>query len=280
MSGGIRITKGELQALVWQEPITTIAKRFKLSPNGFAKICDRLDIDRPPKGYWASRGREQLPLPILSPEEASEIVEIGGERHSDRRRRTRMSLDDRRQQIMDAARDIVVNEGVHEVSLRQIARNIGISEAQAYNCFKSRHELLVELTMREFDVFEEKRRDIVARGSDRVTKVILSTMIYLQIAAERGIATMRLMSLSDVRDEVVARRREQLFKSRRRQIAQLRDDRGVSEERARIDVSLLGHMTLRAGGLVSRGKLSIDEAQMIVLPPIVRTATSREAVAG
>ena len=280
MSGGVLISKGELLELVWQEPITTLARRFKLSPNGLAKICDRLDIDRPPKGYWSSRTREQLLPPTLSPDEASEMVEIGGKRHSDRRQRTRLSLEERREQIMDAARNLVLNDGLHEVSLRQIARNIGISEAQAYNCFKSRNELLVELTLRELDVFEHWHRDVVSRGSDRVTKVLLSTMAYLQVASERGIATMRLMSLADVRDEVLARRRAKARLARARQIQQLRADRGVSEQQARIDVSLFGHLTLRAGGLVSRGKLTISEAQIMIMPPIVQTATSRGEAVG
>lgn len=275
MAKQTRITKGELRQLVWEEPIVSLAKRFEVSPNGLAKICDRLDIDRPPKGYWSNPAAYAVPSMPGGMGDEHEIVEIGGARHSARRQQTRLSLEERREQIMDCAKELILKEGVHGVTLRGIARQIGISEAQAYNCFDSRTSLLVELAMRELDVFESRRVDTVRRGSDRLTKVILSTLLYLQVAAERGEITTHLMSLSDVRSEVEKRRRSRRSFLRQRQIQQLVEDRDVPMERAQAEVALLGHLTLRAGELVSLGKLSIAEAQQLIMPPIVRTAASR-----
>ncbi|MGH1422617.1 MAG: TetR/AcrR family transcriptional regulator [Hyphomonas sp.] len=275
MAKETQITKGELYRLVWQEPITALAKRFEVSPNGLAKICDRVDIDRPPKGYWASQS-DPKDLPALDEiVGADDLIQIGGKRHSARRRQTRMSPEERREQIMDYAKQLVIEQGVHHVSLRSIARQIGISEAQAYNCFDSRTSLLVDLCMRELDAFEDERQKMVARGSDRVTRVMLSTLLYIQVAADRGVIAQRLMAISEVRVEVERKRLRAREAYRKKQVGALVEDRGISDERAFVEVGLLGHLTLRAGGLVSLGKLTTSQAQLLILPTILKTATTR-----
>lgn len=46
-------TRQELYDLVWAEPMSILAKRFKISDVGLAKACKRANIPRPPRGYWA-----------------------------------------------------------------------------------------------------------------------------------------------------------------------------------------------------------------------------------
>ena len=46
-------TRQELFDLVWSEPTRTIAKRYGISDVGLAKVCRRVDILLPPRGYWA-----------------------------------------------------------------------------------------------------------------------------------------------------------------------------------------------------------------------------------
>ena len=48
-----QITRKELYAQVWSTPIRTLAANYGLSDVGLAKICKRLAIPRPPRGYWA-----------------------------------------------------------------------------------------------------------------------------------------------------------------------------------------------------------------------------------
>lgn len=38
---------------VWEEPMTTVAKRYNMSDNGLRKHCKRLGIPLPSSGYWA-----------------------------------------------------------------------------------------------------------------------------------------------------------------------------------------------------------------------------------
>lgn len=52
-AGPVTLTRDELYRLVWETPMSRLAERFGLSGNGLAKICRRLDVPYPPRGYWA-----------------------------------------------------------------------------------------------------------------------------------------------------------------------------------------------------------------------------------
>jgi hypothetical protein len=51
------ITRDELHQLVWSKPTSTVAKEFGLSDVGLAKICRKLGVKKPPRGYWAKAAR-------------------------------------------------------------------------------------------------------------------------------------------------------------------------------------------------------------------------------
>ena len=72
-----RISRLELYKQVWETPITRLAKEYGLSDVGFAKICKKHDIPRPPRGYWARKAAGQrlqkVPLPNRSSEKIIEI---------------------------------------------------------------------------------------------------------------------------------------------------------------------------------------------------------------
>jgi len=50
-----RVPREELYALVWATPMSRLAEEFGISGNGLAKVCDRLDVPYPPRGYWAKK---------------------------------------------------------------------------------------------------------------------------------------------------------------------------------------------------------------------------------
>jgi hypothetical protein len=47
------IIREELHQLVWSKPTRIAAKEFDLSDVGLAKICRKLGVKKPPRGYWA-----------------------------------------------------------------------------------------------------------------------------------------------------------------------------------------------------------------------------------
>jgi hypothetical protein len=65
----LSVTRVELYRRVWSTPMRTLAKEFRLSDVGLAKICEKHQIPRPPVGHWVRVERgydpEKIPLPIL-----------------------------------------------------------------------------------------------------------------------------------------------------------------------------------------------------------------------
>lgn len=49
------INRKELYKKIWETPITRLSKKYGLSDVGFAKICKKHNIPRPPRGYWARK---------------------------------------------------------------------------------------------------------------------------------------------------------------------------------------------------------------------------------
>ena len=69
------LKRSELYELVWQEPMSRLARTFAISDVGLAKICRKHDIPRPPRGYWAKKqfGREPRQIPLPHSQNDSEI---------------------------------------------------------------------------------------------------------------------------------------------------------------------------------------------------------------
>jgi hypothetical protein len=71
------ISRLELFKRVWETPVTQLAKECGLSDVGFAKICKKYNIPRPPRGYWAKKAAGQsLPKEPLPRRPSEEIIEI------------------------------------------------------------------------------------------------------------------------------------------------------------------------------------------------------------
>ena len=73
------ITRQELYDEVWSEPVSKLSKKYNLSDVGFAKLCKRCDIPRPPRGYWAKlaagKKAKKTSLPKLEEEFGISVYE-------------------------------------------------------------------------------------------------------------------------------------------------------------------------------------------------------------
>lgn len=62
------LTRQELYDLVWDNPLSKLAKKYNLSDNGLRKVCKKLDIPLPKNGHWQKIqynkkvSKEKLPL--------------------------------------------------------------------------------------------------------------------------------------------------------------------------------------------------------------------------
>ena len=70
MSDEVCITREELYEKVWSTPMMQLAKEYGMSDVGLAKICKKLEVPRPARGYWqkldAGQKPKQTKLPALS----------------------------------------------------------------------------------------------------------------------------------------------------------------------------------------------------------------------
>ncbi len=77
----IRVSREQLYEEVWAEPMTTVALKYEVSSSFMARICTRLKVPRPPRGYWAmyatGKRPKRLPLPKACPGDELEWARSG-----------------------------------------------------------------------------------------------------------------------------------------------------------------------------------------------------------
>lgn len=267
------IPKLKLLDLIWTKPVSALAKEFGVSPNGLAKICDRLDIPRPPKGYWRSElisSRVQKPQNITDPEF---MVQIGGRSSRQRRPRSRMSRDDRLAQMLEATKNVIIQYGLHHVTLKTVAKKCEMSEAQAHNIFSTREDLLVELGYREALIIEKLRLENVARGGSRIAKIVLSNLGYLRHASSQGSVLQQVLRDSNIRKRIDKRRLHIRSEAAEKYIDFLqREGTDRTREDAFALLSVMIAMLVRSGELVAEGRLTLEEAERIQLPISIKAA--------
>jgi len=78
MTTTIEIDREALYKRVWTEPVTKLAAQYGVSDVGLSKICKKLNVPKPPRGYWAmiASGKQppQKPLPKLQHGQSSKYV--------------------------------------------------------------------------------------------------------------------------------------------------------------------------------------------------------------
>jgi hypothetical protein len=69
---GQLISRQELFEQIWETPISLLSKKYGISDVGLAKICKRMEIPRPPRGYWNKlKVGKAPPKPQLGPKSDS-----------------------------------------------------------------------------------------------------------------------------------------------------------------------------------------------------------------
>src|ERR1041384_3175062 len=69
--GPTTVSREELYRQVWESPASRLCEQYGISGRGLKKICDRLEVPSPPRGYWAGLAAGQklkhTPLPTHRP---------------------------------------------------------------------------------------------------------------------------------------------------------------------------------------------------------------------
>lgn len=69
------ISREKLYEEVWAEPMLEVAQRYQVSSSFLARICRRLRVPCPPRGYWAKKAAGLKPRtpPLPNPEPGDEL---------------------------------------------------------------------------------------------------------------------------------------------------------------------------------------------------------------
>lgn len=68
-----RVTREELYRRVWETPMSRLAAEYGISGNGLAKICNRLNVPYPPRGWWAKKaaGKKVITYRLPPPDDST-----------------------------------------------------------------------------------------------------------------------------------------------------------------------------------------------------------------
>lgn len=92
-------------------------------------------------------------------------------------------LQETREKILDAARDMFARDGFDSVTMRAIADRIEYTPTAIYHHFKSKNALLTEICMSDFDALARHFNASVA-ATDPVHRILAIGEAYLQFALE------------------------------------------------------------------------------------------------
>ena len=278
----MEITRSQLFDSIWSEPMGTVAARYGLTGNGLAKICDRLAIPRPPRSHWTRNADNREVQPDLPPAPIglSETFALGRRQmRQSPGRRVRLSGEQRREHLMDAAKAIALARGISAVTMREVAQKAGISETQVHNCFGARTDLLVALARREVEAQEKRRRRRIARGSNHHTRVMLSTIGYLHEAAQSGPLLPMLLRTPEVREAMREERLQKGAEARAPILKQLTARGGMDLASARASTAALTAVSLKAGGILMSDRAPLTMIEEIRLTIVMAGIESDEELA-
>lgn len=103
-----KLSREELFALVWEKPTSEIAQELGLSDVAIGKLCAKLQVPKPPRGYWARMQAGQRPhRPAL----VAFREELDAARRDELRAKTAESLSKLQRQFLNMALSNMNNQG-------------------------------------------------------------------------------------------------------------------------------------------------------------------------
>lgn len=179
---------------------------------------------------------------------------------SEPRKRTRLAPEARREQILDEAARLILDEGLYAVSMERVARDVGISKGLVYNYYPTRDALLTALLSREQAELRDRGMASALEAASYTDLIRQTTRLYLEQTRDRGALVAALLS-----DPSVAKLMEEESRADRERMVRyfVRATRKAYDlplPLAIAVVEMLSALTDRAGKLVAEGLVDVDAA--------------------
>jgi len=174
--------------------------------------------------------------------------------------RTRLTPAARRDQILDVAARIIVQEGLQAATMERLARAAGVSKALVYTYFSTRDVLLGALLQREQAELGDRGMAAALRAETFPDLIEQTTRHYLEHVRDRGPLIAALLADPATAALMEAEGRLNRDQTIRYLVRATRRAYGLPLPRAIVAVDLLMAVTGRAGNLVADGELEIEAA--------------------
>lgn len=86
--------------------------------------------------------------------------------------------------LLNAAIEQIKEVGVEKLSLRGIARTVGVSQTAPYRHFKDKNQLLADVAAQAFGELYERSRSLIDPNASALENIQVTGMAYLQYAIE------------------------------------------------------------------------------------------------
>jgi AcrR family transcriptional regulator len=177
------------------------------------------------------------------------------------KRRTRLSPEARRTQILDDAARVVLSEGLSAVNMERLGREAGISKALVYNYFPSRDALLAALLHREQTELRDRGLQKALQASSYADLIRHTTRVYLEQTKDRGTLIAALLADPSVAKLMEEENRVERDRTFRYFVRETRREYGLSLPHGIAAVDMLMAVTDQGGKLMVQGVVDIDTAE-------------------
>jgi AcrR family transcriptional regulator len=172
--------------------------------------------------------------------------------------RTRLDPEVRREQIVDAAGQVLARRPPAEVTFEEIADEAGISRALVYNYFGDRAALLAAVYLRSFDQLDQDLAAALDAAHAPVDQVADVVHCYVRFARANAPAW-RQLPLAGTIDH------PSIEGARRRRLARLADAWGGTPEARIVAVGIAGLLEAVTVDWVDAGAVDSDELAALLV---------------
>lgn len=176
------------------------------------------------------------------------------------RKRTRLTPSARRDQILDEAARLLLEEGLYAVNMERLARDVGISKGLVYNYFPTRDALLTALLSREQAELRDRGMARALQAESYADLIRQTTGLYLEQTRDRGALIAALLSDPSVAKLMEAENRADRDRTARFFVRATRRAYDLPLPLAILVVEMLWAVTDRAGKLVAEKQLDVEAA--------------------
>ncbi len=168
-------------------------------------------------------------------------------------KRTRLSPEARRDQLLDTAKAIVELEGLQAFTMEALARGASVSSPLVYQYFGSRIELLGDLLEREYRCYGDQLLGELGSAKTFEDIVRISVEANFDHHAPGKILPV-LLSQPDIAERVKEREKKDRRKSAKDLVQGMADSYSLTQRQAELLVSLSSGTSIAAAGYGARSR--------------------------